>query len=225
MRRLGEFEWELEQEDTMLVPGRVFATERMIEAGELGNALEQVRNVACLPGIVRASYAMPDIHCGYGFPIGGVAAFDLDEGVISPGGVGYDIACGVRLVRSDVQASELRPRLQELLHELSRAVPTGTGRGGGLDPDDDDLEAIMRHGARWAVERGFGQAADLERQEDDGALEGAEPANVSERARARGGTRSGRSAPATTSWRYRKSRRSSTARPQRSSGSSPAPSA
>jgi tRNA-splicing ligase RtcB len=186
VKRVAEFEWELEPVGAMRVPGRVFATERMIEAGELENALEQVRNVACLPGIVRASYAMPDIHWGYGFPIGGVAAFDVEEGVISPGGVGYDIACGVRLLRSDLTAEDVRAQLPALLHELSRAIPTGTGRGGGLDPDDTELEAILRHGAKWAIERGFGQAADLEHQEDGGALEGAEPGNVSGKAYLRG---------------------------------------
>src|ERR671915_2478954 len=101
----------------MLVPGRIFASRRMVASGELANALEQVRNVACLPGIVRASYAMPDIHWGYGFPIGGVAAFDVGEGVISPGGVGYDIGCGVRLLASDLNVDEGGERIPELLHE------------------------------------------------------------------------------------------------------------
>ena len=186
MRQVDEFEWELEQEPPMRVPGRVFASERMLAGSGFAEALQQVRNVACLPGIVRASYAMPDFHWGYGFPIGGVAAFDVDGGIISPGGVGYDIACGVRLLRSDLVARELRPRLAELLHELSRCVPTGTGHGGGLDPDDGELDAILVHGASWAVERGFGTAADLERQEDRGALEGASIEEVSRRARERG---------------------------------------
>ncbi len=186
MKRISEFEWEIEPEPPMRVPGRVFASERMIEAGELENALQQVKNVACLPGIVKASYAMPDIHWGYGFPIGGVAAFDLDEGIISPGGVGYDIACGVRLVRSNVTAEEARPHLPALLHELSRAIPTGTGHGGHVEPSKQELGLILRHGARWAVERGFGTASDLEHQEDGGALEGAEPEGVSERAYLRG---------------------------------------
>ncbi len=186
MKRISEFEWEVELEPPMLVPGRVFASERMVEAGELENALQQVRNVACLSGIVKASYAMPDIHWGYGFPIGGVAAFDPDEGIISPGGVGYDIACGVRLLRSDLDADEVRSQLPALLHELSRAIPTGTGRGGHVPLERDELEVILRQGARWAVERGFGGGADLERSEDEGALAGADPANVSERAYLRG---------------------------------------
>ncbi len=186
MKRISEFEWEIEPEPPMLVPGRVFASERMIEAGELENALQQVRNVACLPGIVKASYAMPDIHWGYGFPIGGVAAFDPDDGVISPGGVGYDIACGVRLIRSTLDAEAARPQLPSLLHELSRAIPTGTGHGGHVELASGELDAILREGARWAVERGYGTDSDLERSEDRGRLDGAEPEGVSERAHVRG---------------------------------------
>jgi tRNA-splicing ligase RtcB (3'-phosphate/5'-hydroxy nucleic acid ligase) len=186
LQEVGPFEWELPPEPPMRVPGRVFASRRMVDSGELANALEQVRNVACLPGIVGASYAMPDIHWGYGFPIGGVAAFDVGEGIVSPGGVGYDIACGVRLIRTDLLVEEARERLPALLHELSRAIPTGTGRGGGLGVRRTDLEQVLREGARWAVEEGFGEAADLERSEDAGALEGAEPAEISERAYERG---------------------------------------
>ncbi len=186
LQEVAPFEWEIEPTPPMRVPGRIFASRRMIESGELENALAQVRNVACLPGIVRASYAMPDIHWGYGFPIGGVAAFDVEEGVISPGGVGYDIGCGVRLIRSTLRLDEARDRLPALLHELSRSVPTGTGRGGEVEPDTAELERVLRQGARWAVERGFGEEPDLERIEDAGALEGAEPGQVSERAYARG---------------------------------------
>jgi tRNA-splicing ligase RtcB len=186
VREVAPFEWEIEQESPMRVPGRVFASARMVESGELANALDQVRNVACLPGIVGASYAMPDIHWGYGFPIGGVAAFDVDEGVISPGGVGYDIACGVRLLRTAVPADDVRERLPDLLHELSRAVPTGTGRGGGIDVDRAELERVLVEGSRWAVGRGFGRPEDLEHTEDGGALEGAETSQVSERACTRG---------------------------------------
>jgi tRNA-splicing ligase RtcB (3'-phosphate/5'-hydroxy nucleic acid ligase) len=186
MQEVAPFEWELEQEPPMRVPGRVFASRRMVESGELENALQQVRNVAALPGIVRASYAMPDIHWGYGFPIGGVAAFDAGEGVISPGGVGYDIGCGVRLLRTDLAVEDARERLPALLHELSRSVPTGTGRGGDVDVGPRDLEQVSLDGARWAVERGYGLEDDLERIEDAGALEGADPRQVSERAYARG---------------------------------------
>jgi tRNA-splicing ligase RtcB len=187
LREVAPFEWELEPEPPMRVPGRVFASARMVESGELENALQQVRNVAALPGIVRASYAMPDIHWGYGFPIGGVAAFNLDEGVISPGGVGYDIGCGVRLLRTDLALDDARDRLPALLHELSRSVPTGTGRGGDVDVGTRELKDVTKKGARWAVAQGYGDEDDLERSEDAGALEGADPGQVSERAYARGG--------------------------------------
>jgi tRNA-splicing ligase RtcB (3'-phosphate/5'-hydroxy nucleic acid ligase) len=187
LREVAPFEWELEPEPPMRVPGRVFASARMVESGELENALQQVRNVAALPGIVRASYAMPDIHWGYGFPIGGVAAFNLDEGVISPGGVGYDIGCGVRLLRTDLALDDARDRLPALLHELSRSVPTGTGRGGDVDVGTRELKDVTKKGARWAVAQGYGDEGDLERSEDAGALEGADPGQVSERAYARGG--------------------------------------
>jgi tRNA-splicing ligase RtcB len=186
LRNVDSFEWEIAPTPPMRVPGRIFASRRMVASGELENALEQVKNVACLPGIVGASYAMPDIHWGYGFPIGGVAAFDVAEGVVSPGGVGYDIACGVRLIRTDLHADEARERLPALLHELSRAIPTGTGHGGELDLDRRELERVLREGARWAVARGFGSELDLERSEDAGALAGAEPEEVSERAYVRG---------------------------------------
>jgi tRNA-splicing ligase RtcB (3'-phosphate/5'-hydroxy nucleic acid ligase) len=186
MHEVAPLEWELEQEPPMRVPGRVFASRRMVESGELENALQQVRNVAALPGIVGASYAMPDIHWGYGFPIGGVAGFDVEEGVVSPGGVGYDIACGVRLMRSDIAAEEARERLPGLLHELSRSVPTGTGHGGEVELRERELDRVLREGARWAVERGYGEDDDLERSEDHGALEGGDPREVSQRAYARG---------------------------------------
>jgi tRNA-splicing ligase RtcB (3'-phosphate/5'-hydroxy nucleic acid ligase) len=186
VREIAPFEWEIEPEPPMRVPGRVFASRRMVQSGELENALHQVKNVAALPGIVGASYAMPDIHWGYGFPIGGVAAFDVSEGVISPGGVGYDIACGVRLISSGVPADAVREKLPALLHELSRSVPTGTGRGGGIDLDRSELERVLVDGSCWAVGRGFGRPRDLERTEDGGALEGAEPGEVSEQAYARG---------------------------------------
>jgi tRNA-splicing ligase RtcB len=186
MREVAPYEWEIEPTPPMRVPGRVFASRRMVESGELENALQQVRNVAALPGIVGASYAMPDIHWGYGFPIGGVAAFGVEDGVVSPGGVGYDIACGVRLIRTDLSAKDARGRLPALLHELSRSVPTGTGRGGGVRVERGELEGVLRDGARWAVDRGHGEGADLERSEDSGALEGADPDQVSDRAYERG---------------------------------------
>lgn len=177
--------WEIPPTDGMRVPGRIFATEAIIEAAHHDRALDQVMNVAHLPGIVVASMAMPDIHWGYGFPIGGVAATAVDDGgVVSPGGVGFDIACGVRLLRSDLTAAVLGPRLGPLMDALAAAIPRGTGAGAiappGLLPD------ILRRGAVAAVDAGFGTIADLDRCESRGRAGGADPAEISELARRRG---------------------------------------
>jgi len=169
----------------MRVPGRIFATRAIIEAAGHDRALDQVANVAHLPGIVVASMAMPDIHWGYGFPIGGVAATAVDEGgVVSPGGVGFDIACGVRLLRSDLRVDELAARRGPLMDALSARIPRGTGAGGlapaGLLPD------ILRRGAAAAVDAGFGTPADLDRCEGRGRAAGADAGEISELARRRG---------------------------------------
>ncbi len=169
----------------MRVPARIFATERLMSEIRKDRSLEQAANVACMPGILRCSLAMPDIHWGYGFPIGGVAAFDLEHGVVSPGGVGYDINCGVRLLRTELAREDVEPRLRPLVHELFRAVPTGVGEG-GVRLSDAEIRKVATEGARFAVERGFGTAADLGRIEENGCIPGADPDKVSERAFARG---------------------------------------
>jgi len=171
----------------MLVPGVVYADDRLMPAIRSDQALRQVMNVACLPGIVRASYAMPDIHWGYGFPIGGVAAFDPDGGVVSPGGVGYDINCGVRLLRTRLTMDDLGDRLRPLVEALFRQIPTGVGshrRDFRLTAASE--KKLLARGARFAVEEGFGEPRDLEVIEEGGRLEGADPDGVSERARERG---------------------------------------
>ena len=176
----------------MRVDGIVYADGRLM--ADLGDdpCLEQVANVAHLPGIVGASIAMPDIHWGYGFPIGGVAAMDAEEGVVSPGGVGYDINCGVRLLRSTLTAGELRPRLDGLVAELFRNVPTGVGAGRrDLRLGRRDLERVLVRGAAWAVGRGMGEADDLLHIEEGGCLPHADPAEVSARACERGGPQLG----------------------------------
>jgi tRNA-splicing ligase RtcB len=147
---------------------------------------EQVTNVACLPGIVRAALCMPDGHWGYGFPIGGVAAFRVDRGVISPGGIGFDINCGMRLIRTGLTEAEVRPRLPELITALFKAVPSGVGARGFVHLGDGEFDRVMRDGARWCVDRGYGWPEDLERIEAGGCLPGADPEAVSARARARG---------------------------------------
>ena len=172
----------------MRVPGIVFASRELLPDLAGDRSLDQVVNVATLPGIVRASYAMPDVHWGYGFPIGGVAATDVDDGgVISPGGVGFDISCGVRLLLSSLDREEITPKLPRLMDELGRTVPKGTGPGAVWElKNEDELARVLAGGARYAVERGHGTPRDLERCEDGGVLAGADAQLVSDRAMARG---------------------------------------
>ena len=164
----------------------VYASERLIEQIKRDLSLQQAMNVACLPGIVGPSLAMPDIHQGYGFPIGGVAATDYQDGVVSPGGVGFDINCGVKLVSSNLHADEVRPKLRDLVNQVFRDVPCGTGGKGRLELSDKELKEILTKGARWMVEHGYGDERDAECAEEGGRLEGAEPDHVSARAKERG---------------------------------------
>lgn len=172
----------------MRVPGIVFASEALLPQVTEDEALQQVMNVACLPGIVEASFAMPDVHCGYGFPIGGVAATDVDEGgVLSPGGVGFDISCGVRLLVSPISSDELAPKLEDLMNALGTAVPRGLGSGALWQlHDEHDLDAVLRYGVSSVLPAGPVTEADLSRCEDGGGLSGADPEQVSEHALARG---------------------------------------
>ncbi|NMC69013.1 MAG: RtcB family protein [Myxococcales bacterium] len=191
LERLDEFRWLLPRQGEMRAEGIVYASPALLaEAeGSEGSAVEQVANVAHLPGLVGRALAMPDIHFGYGFPIGGVAAFDPGEGgVVSPGGVGYDINCGVRLLASDLAAEDLGPRIEKLIEQLFRAVPSGVGSEGlaDLPLDQERLDRVLAGGASWVVEQGFGEEEDLEAIESRGCIGGADPAAVSERARARG---------------------------------------
>jgi tRNA-splicing ligase RtcB (3'-phosphate/5'-hydroxy nucleic acid ligase) len=175
----------------MRVDGIIYASAELLPAIRQDQSLQQVANVAQLPGIVGASLAMPDIHWGYGFAIGGVAAFDATDGVISPGGVGYDINCGVRLLRSDLKRGEVAPKLEALLTALYRGVPAGVGSEGRIRVKGRDLDRVLEQGAAWAVSQGYGWKEDLERTEDGGRLPDADPAGVSERARERGGPQLG----------------------------------
>lgn len=186
LEKESEYSWRIPPFGGMRVPGRIFANEKLLEHAREEKALEQVCNVAHLPGIVKASLAMPDIHWGYGFAIGGVAAFDLEEGIISPGGVGYDIACGVRLLRTDLTFQETRGKIEPLAHEISRTVPSGVGRGGKITAGHKELQDIFTEGAGWAVINGFGAEEDLNHIENYGKIEGANPDKVSKRAYERG---------------------------------------
>jgi tRNA-splicing ligase RtcB len=164
----------------------VYASEALMAQIRKDLSLEQAMNVATLPGIVGSSLAMPDIHQGYGFPIGGVAAMDCDDGVVSPGGVGFDINCGVRLVRTTLEEAAVRPRLRDLVEQIFRDVPCGVGGSGFVKIGARDLDRVLVEGARWMVKNGFGEQRDADFSEAGGALEGADPAAVSERARERG---------------------------------------
>jgi tRNA-splicing ligase RtcB len=183
LRQVNEVLWEIPPtaRPGMRVPARVFADGELLEAIEHDGSLEQLENVATLPGIVDAALAMPDVHQGYGFPVGGVAATELPDGVVSPGGVGYDINCGVRLLALPLAESELGGRREALVHEISRAVPSGVGKSTGRARRADELDEVLRHGPR-----SLASAEDLERTESQGCLPGADPAAVSQRARERG---------------------------------------
>jgi tRNA-splicing ligase RtcB len=170
----------------MRVPARVFADRELLAAVAGDRSLEQLQNVATLPGIVEAALAMPDFHQGYGFPVGGVAAIEAPDGVVSPGGVGYDINCGVRLLALPVSAEELGDRREALVHEIARAIPAGTGRRGDLLFEGPELDRLLREGPRFLVEEGIGTPADVEHTESEGCLADADPAAVSEKARLRG---------------------------------------
>ena len=170
----------------MNVPGRIFLSDRLIQGLE-GGAIEQVANMATLPGIQKYAMAMPDVHIGYGFPIGGVAAFDMEQGVISPGGVGFDINCGVRLLRSELRREDVLGKTDSIIELLYREVPSGVGsESSKLRVNDAVLTEVFNHGARWAVENGYGVKADLEHCEENGEMKGADASRVSQKARARG---------------------------------------
>jgi tRNA-splicing ligase RtcB (3'-phosphate/5'-hydroxy nucleic acid ligase) len=188
LRRVDETLWEIaaDARSDMRVPARVFADAEILDAIRTDLSLEQLANVATLPGIVGAALAMPDIHQGYGFPVGAVAALESPDGIVSPGGVGYDINCGVRLLALPVTADELGERKEALVHELGRRVPAGAGKDGRLAFRGRDLDRVLIEGPAALVERGIGSAADVELTESQGRLEGADPGAVSARARERG---------------------------------------
>jgi tRNA-splicing ligase RtcB len=170
----------------MRVPARVYADAELWAQIEHDRSLEQLMNVATLPGVQRCVYAMPDVHEGYGFPVGGVAAMRAHDGVISPGGVGYDINCGVRLLVSGLEASVVRPKIRELVHELRRSVPSGAGRGGQLSLSEAEMDRVLGDGCRYLVERGLALPDDLDATEAGGRLVRADIGAVSARARTRG---------------------------------------
>jgi tRNA-splicing ligase RtcB len=185
LTRISEYEWHIEPQGDMRVPGILYASEELVQ-GMDDKVREQVCNVAALPGIVRASYAMPDAHWGYGFPIGGVAAFDADAGgVISAGGVGFDISCGVRTLHTGLTRADIEPVRKRLADALFHSIPAGVGSTGRIHLDDAGMAAMLAGGARWAVKRGWGTPEDLARTEEHGCMDGARPETVSAQARKR----------------------------------------
>ncbi|MGH7699287.1 MAG: RtcB family protein [Gemmatimonadales bacterium] len=187
MERIDAYRWRVPRQGGMRTDGLIFADEGLMKDLEGDQAVQQVANVAHLPGIVGPSIAMPDIHWGYGFPIGGVAAFDLEQGVVSPGGVGYDINCGVRLLVAPLTLDQVRPRLPELVDALFATIPSGVGASrSDVRLDRRELDRVLRGGARWAVEEGYGHAGDVAAIEAGGALPDADPDCVSDRAKERG---------------------------------------
>ncbi len=187
VKKLDDFRWLIPKKGKMRTEGLVYADEKMFAVIRNDPCLEQVANVACLPGIVGRSMAMPDIHWGYGFPIGGVAAFDMEDGIVSPGGVGYDINCGVRLLRSDLDATEIREQIPTLVGALFRNIPSGVGsRRKDLKLSAHEMDSVLVKGAAWAVSQGFGSQQDLEHIEEGGCIAGGNPEYVSQRAHTRG---------------------------------------
>ena len=186
LNRIEDNIWEFPKIGCMNVPGRIFSSKKLLESVEEGT-LHQIANVACLPGIQKYSIAMPDMHFGYGFPIGGVAAFDFEQGIISPGGIGYDINCGVRILRTNLMLSDVKPKIKELVDSIFSNVPSGVGSEGkiGFVPKNE-IDNALTLGAEWAVCKGYGWSDDLSRIEENGKMKSADPSKVSENAFKRG---------------------------------------
>lgn len=187
-KRIDNYLYEVSQDyrQDMRVPARFYADGELLEALQNDKSLEQLVNTATMPGIVKYALAMPDIHQGYGFPIGGVIATELPDGVISPGGVGYDINCGIRLLASHLEYEQVKPHLSDLATAINRNCPSGVGRGGHIKLSIDELDRLVTDGARWALREGYATEEDLERTEEQGRLAGADPTKVSQRAKQRG---------------------------------------
>jgi tRNA-splicing ligase RtcB len=186
LKKIDANTWEIPKHGEMRVPSVIYASEMLLKGVKGDKTLQQAKNVACLRGIQKKAYVMPDAHQGYGFPIGGVAAFDLDEGIISPGGVGYDINCGVRLLKTDFTEQDIRDKRKALLSEIFKEVPAGVGKGGTTRLSRRVLEEVCFRGAEWAVENGFGLKEDLQKTEENGRMKEADTSYLSPRALERG---------------------------------------
>ena len=185
-KKIDDYLWEVKKTGQMNVPARIYVSEKMLNEIFKDKSVEQLINVATLPGVVKYSMAMPDIHEGYGFPIGGVAAMDKEKGMISPGGVGYDINCGMKLLRSELSEQEIEPHLDKLATEIQKEVPSGLGRGRQIKLSIENLDKILKEGAKKVVEQGYGEEEDIKNCESNGCIEQADPSLVSSRAKNRG---------------------------------------
>ena len=188
VRKIDDYRWEIPRsyKQGMSVPGLIFTSESMLNHIWEEQVFQQVANVAFLPGIVDHSLAMPDIHWGYGFPIGGVAATRIKDGVVSPGGVGFDINCGVRLLRTNLTEEEVRPKIERLINELFVSIPSGLGSKGKIRVSDRELDEVLVKGSQWAVRKGYGEVEDVVVTEESGCMKGADPDKVSSKAKKRG---------------------------------------
>ncbi len=186
IKKISKNIYEIPKEGKMNVPGIVYASEKLMEAIQKDKSLEQVKNVAQLPGILKASIALPDAHQGYGFPIGGVAAFDLDKGIISPGGVGYDINCSVRFLRTNLKKQDIVKNKEKVVEAIYRKIPSGVGRGSKFNITKQELNKVLERGAKYMVEKGYGNKEDYLHMEEEGCLKGADASKVSDRAVRRG---------------------------------------
>lgn len=186
LKKLDDYRYEIPQTGQMKVPGIIYASQQTIKKVLEDKAAQQVYNVATLPGIEKVSLAMPDVHWGYGFPIGGVAAFRFSDGIISPGGIGYDINCGVRLLRTNLVKDEILPFMEKLVLKLFHNIPSGVGSTGKISLSTEEVKKVLKEGAKWAIKKGFGSKEDLEFTEENGCMESADPETVSPRALERG---------------------------------------
>jgi len=190
-KKISEYKYEISKTGKMRVPGIIYANDKILNGIMRDKTIEQIKNVAMLKGIVKASYAMPDAHQGYGFSIGGVAAFDLEKGIVSPGGVGFDINCGVRILATNIKVSEILEKRKQFLNALSREVPSGVGRGHKQKLSRQEIDEILEKGVKWALENNMAVKEDLEKCEENGMMQNANPEDVSEKAKSRGASQLG----------------------------------
>ncbi|MDT7900919.1 MAG: RtcB family protein [Acidianus sp.] len=192
VKRVNTYEWRIEKSGCMRVPVTIFADDVLIDKMKQDLTLKQATNVACLPGVQEGVYVLPDGHQGYGFPIGGIAATAIDEGgVVSPGGIGYDINCGVRLLRTNLDYEDVKPKLKDLVEELHRNVPSGVGSEGKVKLSTQQLDEVLAEGVKWAIDKGYGWAEDMEHIEQHGSWDIADPSKVSDIAKKRGASQLG----------------------------------